>query len=94
MGFFILLGLVAYVVLAKFIVSAIGKYTQSKAAKYSAIAVFVLIPTWDIIPGHLYFNYLCGKEAGTRVLKTVEVEKEYFLLDGRPCSAPPISSHL
>jgi hypothetical protein len=83
MGFFILLGLIAYVVLAKFVVSAIGKYTQSKAAKYVAIAAFVLIPTWDIIPGWLYFNHLC-KEAGVKVLKTVEVDRSYFLPNGEP----------
>lgn len=83
-GFAVLLGLGMYVYLAKVAVRFVGKRTESKLAKYATIAVFVLIPTWDIIPGHLYFSYLCGKEAGTRVLKTVEVEKEYFLPDGRP----------
>lgn len=84
MGFFILLGLIAYVVLAKFIVSALGKYTQNKAAKYIAIAVFVLIPTWDIVPGYLYFNHLCEKEAGVKVFKTVEVDRTYFIANGQP----------
>lgn len=84
MGVFIFLGLAAYALLAKFIVCAIGKHTRSKAAKYVAIGVFVLIPTWDIVPGYLYFSYLCEKEAGAKVLKTVEVEEEYFLPDGRP----------
>lgn len=84
MGFFILLGLVAYVVLAKFIVRAIGKYSESRAAKYGVIAVFVLIPTWDIIPGYLYFQYLCEKEAGVKVFKAVEVDKSYFLPNGEP----------
>ncbi|MEW6248542.1 MAG: hypothetical protein AB1555_17810 [Nitrospirota bacterium] len=84
MGFFVLLGLIAYVVLAKFVVSAIGKYSASKAAKYSAIAVFVLIPTWDIVPGHLYFGYLCQDKARVRVHKSVEVEQKYFSANGQP----------
>lgn len=84
MGFFVLLGLIAYVVLAKFIVKTIGKYSESRAAKYGAIAVFVLIPTWDIVPGHLYHEYLCNAEGGVKVFKIVEVDKTYFLADGRP----------
>jgi hypothetical protein len=83
-GLSILVALVVYVYLAKVAVAFVGKRTNGKLPRYATIAVFVLIPTWDIIPGHFYFNYLCGKEAGTRVLKTVEVEKEYFLPDGRP----------
>lgn len=84
MGFFVLLGLIAYVVLAKFIVRAIGKYSESKAAKYVAIMAFVLIPTWDIIPGYLYHEHLCKAEGGVKVFKSVEVDKTYFLADGRP----------
>lgn len=84
MGFFVLLGLIVYVVLAKFIVRAIGKYSESKAAKYIVIAAFVLIPTWDIIPGYLYFHHLCGRETGIKVLKTVEVEQSYFKATGDP----------
>lgn len=84
MGFFILLGLIAYVVLAKFIVRAIGKYSGSKAAKYCAIAVFVLIPTWDIVPGWLYFSHLCEKEGGIKVFKAAEVDKSYFQANGQP----------
>jgi hypothetical protein len=83
-GLSILVVLVVYAYLAKVAVTFAENRAKSKFARYATIAVFVLIPTWDIIPGHLYFNYLCGKEAGTSVLKTVEVEKEYFLSDGRP----------
>lgn len=83
MGFFVLLGLIAYVVLANFIVKAVGKYTESKSATYVAITVFVLIPTWDIIPGQLYHQYLCKTEGGIQVFKTVEVDRTYFLPDGQ-----------
>jgi hypothetical protein len=46
--------------------------------------VFVLIPTWDIVPGKLYFQHLCEKEGGIKVLKTVEVDKSYFMPSGQP----------
>ena len=82
-AFSLLVALVVYVLLAKFTVKVVGRYTDSKVAKYFIIAIFVLIPTWDIIPGRLYFNQLCETEAGTEVFKTVEVEQSYFLPDGR-----------
>ena len=69
MSFFILLGVIASIVLAKLIVKAIGRYSQSKVAKYVAITAFVLIPTWDIIPGELYFAYVCKQQAGTKIFK-------------------------
>jgi hypothetical protein len=83
MGLFVLLGFIAYAVVAKFIVSAIGKYSGSKIAKYAAIVVFVLIPVWDIIPGQLYFQHLCETEAGVKVFRTVEVDRAYFKPDGK-----------
>src|SRR5262249_52622674 len=52
--------------------------------KYMTLAVFVLIPTWDILPGWLYFNYLCKKVGGIKVFKTVEVDKSYFQPNGQP----------
>lgn len=83
-GLAVLLALGLYVYLAKVVVKFVDRCTENKLAKYATIALFVLIPTWDIMPGQLYFAYLCEKEAGTKVLKTVEIEKEYFLSDGRP----------
>ena len=62
----------------------IAKAVTGKLAKTLILTVFVLIPTWDIIPGQLYFNHLCEKEAGIKVFRTVEMEKEYFLPNGQP----------
>ncbi|MEO5631191.1 MAG: hypothetical protein ABIQ24_07180 [Nitrospiraceae bacterium] len=84
MGLFVLLGFIAYVLVATFIVSAIGKYGGSKIAKYVTIAVFVLIPAWDIIPGQLYFQHLCETEAGVKVIKTMKMDQSYFKSDGKP----------
>jgi len=74
----------AYIIVAGLTVYLVGKYTASKTAKYLVIAVFALIPTWDIIPGQLYFYYLCEREAGIKVFKTVEMEKEFFASNGQP----------
>lgn len=84
MGLVVLLGLVAYYFIGRAVARVVEKKTGSKKAKYIAIAVFVLIPTWDIIPGWLYFNHLCEKEGGIKVFKTVEVDKSYFEPNGQP----------
>jgi hypothetical protein len=84
LGLAVLLALIAYVFLARAVAKAVEKKTGSKRAKYAAIAVFVLIPTWDVFPGWLYFNHLCEKEGGIKVLKTVEVDKSFFMPNGQP----------
>src|SRR5436309_15436428 len=79
MGFGILLGLIAYFFLAKAVAKAVEKKTGNKKARYITITIFVLIPTWDIVPGWLYFAYLCNTEGGQKIYKTVEVGPQYFL---------------
>lgn len=39
---------------------------------------------WDIIPGQLYFQHLCEKEAGVKVIKTAEVDQSYFKSGDKP----------
>lgn len=46
--------------------------------------IFLLTPTWDIIPSRMYFQRLCEEEAGVKVLKRVTVDRSYFRSDGRP----------
>lgn len=83
-GLAVLVALGVYVYVAKVVVQFVGRRTQSNLAKYATIAVFVLIPTWDIIPGRLYFNHLCEKDGGIKVFKTVEVDKSYLTPNGQP----------
>lgn len=53
--------------------------------KFVTAATFVLIPTWDIIPGKLYFNHLCNTEGGIKIYKTVEgVEGFYYEVGTAP----------
>lgn len=58
------------------------KRLPSKKAKWIAVAVFILIPTWDEILGRVYFKYLCEMEGNQKIYKTFELGKEYFLLPG------------
>ena len=73
-GLIFLLVLAIYVGAAWFIVKALS----SKKAKYTVIAVFVLIPTWDVVPGWLYLQYLCKTEGGVKVYKSVEGVEGFF----------------
>jgi hypothetical protein len=82
-GLAVLVALGVYVYLAKVVAQFVGRRTGSKLAMYATIAVFVLIPTWDIIPGRLYHQHVCETQGGVQVYKTVEVNKAYFLPDGR-----------
>lgn len=78
-GLSILLALAAYIWLARFATRRI----TNRTGKYLVIALFVLIPTWDIIPGKLYFNHLCATEAGVKVYRTVELPAEYWDAQGK-----------
>lgn len=79
-GLSILLVVFLYVWLARFVVRRI----ESRATKYIVIAIFILVPTWDVIPGKLYFNNLCAAEAGVKVYSTVKLPAEYWDEQGRP----------
>lgn len=70
----ILTALIVYVGIALLVI----KRLPSKKAKWIAIAVFVLIPTWDEIAGRLYFYVLCASEGGQKIYKTIEIGKEYY----------------
>jgi hypothetical protein len=83
-----LFGLAVYVVcglyvwLAFFVANRIGR--RGNVAKVLTLVIFVLIPTWDILPGKLYHEHLCKTEGGIQVFKTVEVDNSYFLPNGQP----------
>ena len=89
---FFLVCLILYSVVALVTIRMVGRVAKfcafpgwtKKVLQAICTTVFVLVPTWDIIPSRLYFNHLCKQEAGVRVLKIVEVDKAYFKQDGRP----------
>lgn len=60
------------------------KRLPSKKAKWIAVAIFILIPTWDEILGRIYFKSLCETESGVKIYNVVESPGEYWLPDGKP----------
>jgi len=78
----LLLGLLAYYFVARTVSRTIEKGTGRPWARYLAIAIFWLIPTWDILPGWMYFSHVCEQEGGQKILKTVELPDEYFFKPG------------
>ncbi|MEX2517365.1 MAG: hypothetical protein WD572_10755 [Gammaproteobacteria bacterium] len=47
------------------------------------VLVFVLIPTWDVLLGRLYFNYLCETEGDIKIHNQAELPTEHWE-DGVP----------
>ena len=47
------------------------------------MAVFVLIPTWDIIPGKIALAHYCEQEGGIKIKRSVEGVEGFLSLDGR-----------
>jgi hypothetical protein len=78
MGLALVLALLGYYFVARITSRAIEKRTGRPWARYLAISVFWLIPTWDILPGWLYFTHVCEQEGGQKIFKTVELPDEYF----------------
>ncbi len=79
-GLSILLALVLYVWLARFV----ARRMENRVTKYIVIAIFIFVPLWDVIPGKLYFNHLCATEAGTTVYSAIELPAEYWDAQGNP----------
>ena len=86
MGLIVLIVFAVYVLLSIGLMIAahfFGKRKNLKWCNWWVIGlVMVLIPTWDILPGRLYFSYLCNTEAGMFIYQTVELPEEYFLKAG------------
>lgn len=88
MQFLVLLGIFfGYILLAVGVtvllvkgVGALGGQMQAKrVVSMLSAAVFVLIPTWDFIPGRLHFQQLCQTEAGLRIYRPVDGVEGFLL---------------
>lgn len=88
----LLMSLMLYCLFAWFSIRVVGRVakfcaftiTAKKVLQIMCAVVFVLVPTWDIIPSQLYFKHLCEQEAGVKVFRIVEIDKSYFKQDGKP----------
>ncbi len=82
MGFFILLGVLIYIVAAILISRLAWKTAKRSSTKYLVIAFLIIFPTWDSILGLPYYHYLCENQSGQRILKTVD-NVEGFLWENK-----------
>ncbi|MDD5387637.1 MAG: hypothetical protein PHQ22_10630 [Sulfuricurvum sp.] len=78
-GGMILLGFFLYWMIAKKIVGMVYAETQSIIKKRIAIAIFILIPTWDVILGFPIYLYLCKYESGIKIYKTVDNVEGFYV---------------
>ncbi|MDH5191908.1 MAG: hypothetical protein OEW89_11755 [Gammaproteobacteria bacterium] len=90
LGFVVLTGplaaLVIWLPVSLLIAVKLGKRFQGAGVKFiGGLVIFgvaFLLPFADEIAGRVYFNYLCNSEGGSKIYKSVEVGREYFLLPG------------
>jgi hypothetical protein len=78
-GFTILVVIALYWWLASTIVGKVYAKTQSLTKKRIAIAIFILIPTWDVILGFPIYAYLCMTQSGTKIYKTVDNVEGFYV---------------
>lgn len=64
--------IVGYVMLSR----ALVRQFKSRPARWAIVAVAILIPTWDWIPGYLYFQHVCKAEGGFQVYGTATIEPQ------------------
>jgi len=72
--FFILPVLILYPLLTYKITREVWKKTKSKRFTIITLAVFLLIPTWDVVIGYGIFLYKWATWSGTKIYKTVEAK--------------------
>ena len=71
--------IVGYIFLAKFIVTKVYEKTKSLKKKYIALAIVILIPTWDAILGLPIYLYLCKYHAGVKIYQTVDNVEGFYV---------------
>ena len=77
-------GLIVLGILVIYIAIAVGITTMAKGVwKVLVIAVFILIPTWDIIPGKIALTHYCDTEGGIKIYRSVDGVEGFLSLDGR-----------
>lgn len=77
-GFSIIAIIVGYILLSKFIVSKVLQSYGLKKAN-TALAIMLLIPTWDVILGFPVYAYLCMFESGVKIYKSVDNVEGFYV---------------
>lgn len=77
-------GLVVLGILLVYIAVAVGAMVVAKGLwKLLVVAVFILIPTWDIIPGKIALARYCEQEGGIKIYRSVDGVEGFLSLDGQ-----------
>ena len=77
-GLSILAVIFGYIFLSKFIVTKVYKSYGVKKANI-ALAIMILIPTWDVILGFPIYAYLCMTQSGVKIYKTVDNVEGFYV---------------
>lgn len=72
-----------YIVLAIAVVWFVWKHTKSKLYRWLAIAIAILLPSWDAILGTIIYNGACPFVAKSEIYETAETEGIYYEGDYR-----------
>jgi len=80
-GIMVIAVVVGYILLAKFIIKRVYQKYKTKKAKNIALAIMILIPTWDVVLGFPIYAYLCVFESGTKIYKTVDNVEGFYIGD-------------
>jgi hypothetical protein len=68
-----------YILISLFIVIGIYKYFHTKKSIAITIIIMLLIPTWDIVLGYPIYKFLCWKNAGVHIYKTVDNVEGFYV---------------
>lgn len=77
-GIMVVAVIVGYVLLSKLIVTKVLQFHGLKKANI-ALAIMILIPTWDVILGAPIYAYLCLFESGVKIYKTVDNVEGFYV---------------
>lgn len=78
-GLIMLIIIISYYYLSKYIVTKSFEAYGTKKAKYIAIAIMILIPTWDVVLGYPIYKYLCLTKSGVKIYKTIDNVEGFYI---------------
>jgi hypothetical protein len=72
------------IVVTWFVARSFSRARARATALIGMLTAFALIPTWDIVPGKVYFDHLCRTKAGARIYDKAERVKGFRFASGAP----------
>lgn len=72
-----------YIILSIVVISVVYKKTKNIKKMFIALAIMILIPTWDVIIGYPIYKFLCWSNAGVKIYKTVDNVEGFYVGEQR-----------